>query len=73
MVCCSESATVAAFGLCLCLNEVQYLRMLCCRNQPCLCAQVKRRQKHTQLGPLAKVYLTFPLMDTKTVSETLCS
>jgi len=45
----------------LCLNEVQYLRILCSRDQPGLSALVTRRQKHTQLGPLAKAYLAFPL------------
>jgi hypothetical protein len=60
-------------GFVLCLNKVQYLRILCSRDQRCLSAVVKRRQKHAQLGPLAKAYLAFPLLETKTVSETPCS
>jgi len=55
----------------LCLNKVQYLRILCSRDQPGLSAVLTRQQKRTQLGPLAKAYLAFPLMETKAVSETL--
>jgi len=60
-------------GFVLFRNKVQYLRILCSRDQPCLSALVKRRRQHTQLGPLAKAYLAFPLMETKTVCETVCS
>jgi len=67
-----QHANVTAFGLCA-LIEVQHLRILCSRDQPYLSALVIRRQKHTQFGPLAKAYLAFPLMETETVSETLCS
>jgi hypothetical protein len=40
-------------GFVLCLNEVQYLRILCSRDQPYLTALVKRRQKHTQFGSIS--------------------